>query len=397
MNSYEYDEWYDHIDELEIEFDDDPAFKQFKIETRSLQVVSDTLKKLNKYRNKFAESQKLNLKNQQEKFKQKKKNLLRQFQKRMQKAKSYTETVDFMKTLDTIAFNLGVVMFGGFAYIMGRWPHRGFYIFYSIFVPLLIFIRFVNYIQKKWHYFLIDFCYFAGAIIVLFVSVGSKNDYLYRVAFMYANGALAVATAAFSNKLVFHKFDQLISISLHAVPLTCMWNVKQITIEYEKTLPDSERRFARHPTNESFRDAFIKNFVVPYALYFIWAACYYTVNFIISAKKIREQQYLTLYTWFSEMKWAGPYLRMFGRKWAGLIFMTYHLIFFSICHIFAVISFYYETAHTCLTLLWLNVCIWNGSVYYVRYLKYTSAQKIVSEPTANMAQASPRTTSASTK
>lgn len=141
-------------------------------------------------------------------------------------AKSYSETDDFMKMLDKVAFNFGVVMFGGFAYIMGRWPNRGFYIFYSILVPSMITIRFINYVQRRWHYFCLDFCYYASMLTVFFVMFGCKNDYIYRTAFMYSNGALAVATAAFSNKLIFHKFDQLVSVAIHAVPLICMWNVK---------------------------------------------------------------------------------------------------------------------------------------------------------------------------
>lgn len=290
----------------------------------------------------------------------------------MHVAKSYTETENFMKFLDKIAFNLGVVMFGGFAYIMGRWPNRGFYIFYSIFVPTMITIRFVNYVQRNWHYFLTDFCYFATFLTVLFVSFGSKNDYLYRVCFMFANGALAVATAAFSNKLIFHKFDQLISLVLHPVPLICMWNVKQITMEQEKSLPESERRFVTHPENETLREAFIKNFVVPYIFYFFWATCYFIFNFVIKAKKIRDQEYLTLYTYFSGMKWPGMMLRKCGRRRAPFMFMGYHILFVSCTHLLAVISFYSEIAHTCLTLTWLNVCIWNGSCYYVRFFKYSS-------------------------
>lgn len=144
---------------------------------------------------------------QKERFIQQKKNLLIKFKRRIQSAKNFTETEDFMKWFDRIAFNAGVAAFGGFAYIMGRMPDRGFYIFYSILVTLLVSVRFLNYLQKRWHYFLLDFCYLAGLIIIIFVTIGSKNDYLYRISFMYANGALAVATAAFSNKLIFHKFD----------------------------------------------------------------------------------------------------------------------------------------------------------------------------------------------
>lgn len=134
-----YEEWYDRIDDLEIDFDDDPNYKKLVLENRSLKIITETAKKLRKMRLKFQE-------NQKEHFIKQKKNLLKVFKKRMQVAKSYSETDDFMKMLDKIAFNFGVVMFGGFAYIMGRWPNRGFYIFYAIFVPTMIAIRFINYV-----------------------------------------------------------------------------------------------------------------------------------------------------------------------------------------------------------------------------------------------------------
>jgi len=49
---------------------------------------------------------------------------------------------------------------------------------------------------------------------------------MYRVSFFYANGALGVATLAFSNALIFHKFDNIISLVTHPVPLTAMWNLR---------------------------------------------------------------------------------------------------------------------------------------------------------------------------
>lgn len=116
---------------------------------------------------------------------------------------------------------------------------------------------------------------------------------------MYSNGALAVATAAFSNKLVFHKFDQLVSVVLHAVPLMSMWQVKQVTMEQEKHLPVSEQKFVKHPEGETFGQAFFMNFVVPYCVYFAWAISYFSINFIFHYKKIREKEYLTLYTYFA--------------------------------------------------------------------------------------------------
>lgn len=144
----------------------------------------------------------------------------------MKKIEVYTESVPFLRLYDKLAFFLGVFIFGMFTYIMGRWPNDFFYKFYAIFIPFLVFIRFVNYKKRGWHYFLIDFCYFSGATIVIFVGLFPKNEYLYRLSFLFANGALGVSTAAFNNALIFHNLDGLISLVTHPVPLICMWNVK---------------------------------------------------------------------------------------------------------------------------------------------------------------------------
>lgn len=150
----------------------------------------------------------------------------------------YSESVSFLRLYDKLAFVLGVFIFGMFTYIMGRWPNDFFYKFYAIFVPFVCFIRFINYKKKRMHYFLIDFCYFSGATIVLFVGLFPKNKYLYRMAFLYSNGALGVATAAFNNALIFHKLDGIVCLCTHPVPLICMWNVRMITMHYEKGLPE---------------------------------------------------------------------------------------------------------------------------------------------------------------
>lgn len=152
----------------------------------------------------------------------------------------YVQSAPYMKLRDKFAFVLGVLMTISFAYSMGRWPNTNFYTMYSIVVPLFIAIRFVDYKPKGYHYFLLDFCYPAGAAVVIFVAFYPKNMIWYRLAFMFANGALATATAAFRNSLIFHKFDHLVSLVTHPIPLICMWNVRQVTMMEQKTLPESE-------------------------------------------------------------------------------------------------------------------------------------------------------------
>ena len=191
-------------------------------------------------------------------------------------------------------------MFTSFTYIQGRWPNDFFYKYYAFLVPIMIFIRFVNYRPKKWHYFLLDFCYFGTGTVWLFLVLFPKNEILYRCAFLYSAGVLALATAAFDNALIFHKFDSLICLITHPVPLVALWNVRHVSMEYEKNLEEKDCRFLRHPENESFwtYDSFIMNFVYPYVGYLIWAVAYYMFNFVLQADKIKKLQYRTclLYT-----------------------------------------------------------------------------------------------------
>jgi len=62
-----------------------------------------------------------------------------------------------------------------------------------------------------------------------------------------------------------------------------MWNVKFVTMYEQRNLPVEESRFLKHPMDEKFFsvDALLKNFVVPYTIYFLWAGTYYYINFVV--------------------------------------------------------------------------------------------------------------------
>lgn len=144
---------------------------------------------------------------------------------------------------DKLCFVGGVFTFSLVLIIIAKYPLDFFYNFYRIFVPVAIFSRFVYYWTRGWHFFLCDFCYYSSFIVVAFVGFFPKNQYFYRLAFFYASGPLAVSTAAFFNALVFHKPDSMINLVMHPLPLACMWNVKQVTMKYEKYIPEAQRYF----------------------------------------------------------------------------------------------------------------------------------------------------------
>lgn len=81
-----------------------------------------------------------------------------------------------------------------------------------------IFLKWVYYKSKGWHYYMSDWCYTANGLLLLFLNVMPENDYLFVATFLFSNGALAVAVAAFRNQIVFHNLDNMSSLALHMYP-----------------------------------------------------------------------------------------------------------------------------------------------------------------------------------
>jgi uncharacterized membrane protein len=85
------------------------------------------------------------------------------------------------------------------SFILGRWPHDYFYDFHCLVLILLVAGKTVYYYSKGWHYYMTDFCYYANAFTIIFLQFFPKNDYLFKASFLFSNGSLAVAIAAFRN------------------------------------------------------------------------------------------------------------------------------------------------------------------------------------------------------
>lgn len=77
-------------------------------------------------------------------------------------------------------------------------------------------IRAADYWKRNYGFFMIDFCYFAGALSIL--STYFPTPILMRATFAISNGPLACANMVWSISLVFHKFDSMYGISLHTFP-----------------------------------------------------------------------------------------------------------------------------------------------------------------------------------
>jgi hypothetical protein len=139
----------------------------------------------------------------------------------------------FVRFVDKITFLLGVMLLILTTYILGRYPHDIYYTFHCVTVIGLVLYRFYNYKTKGWHYYLFDFCYFGNSLMIYFLLMDPKNDILFKVFFVFANGPFGLAIPAFRNSMIFHKVDNLISLAIHVIPQVTSWNLRWHTLSYE--------------------------------------------------------------------------------------------------------------------------------------------------------------------
>ncbi len=128
-------------------------------------------------------------------------------------------------------------------------------------------------------------------------------------------------------------------------------------------------------------DFLTKIFLIPFALYLMWAALYYLKVFVISSSKIKEKNYETMYVYYENQNWAKKILHTFGSRYAQLVFMSFHVAFFIVSSIFAIVAYTNFYVHTFLTLMWITMSIWNGANFYMEYFskKYESNLKMLEQ------------------
>ncbi|KAK6236525.1 hypothetical protein QUC31_020313 [Theobroma cacao] len=119
--------------------------------------------------------------------------------------------------INKVTHLLGVLGFGGFCFLLGARPQDIPYVycvFYVTFVPL----RWIYYRFKKWHYYLLDFCYYANTIFLVDLLLYPRNEKFFMVCFSFAEGPLAWALIVWRCSLVFSSVDKIISVLIHLLP-----------------------------------------------------------------------------------------------------------------------------------------------------------------------------------
>ncbi|KAG4113051.1 hypothetical protein ERO13_D13G197975v2 [Gossypium hirsutum] len=199
--------------------------------------------------------------------------------------------------INKVTHLLGVLGFGGFCFLLGARPQDIPYVycvFYVTFVPL----RWIYYRFKKWHYYLLDFCYYANTIFLVDLLLYPKNEKLFMICFSFAEGPLAWALIVWRCSLVFSSVDKIISVLIHLLPgmdrffHNSMWN----PATFEAMHPEGTPHRFSWPYVEDKSYLWTWLFGVPLAAYTLWQVLYFLiVNVLRRQRLLRDPEVMTSY------------------------------------------------------------------------------------------------------
>ena len=263
------------------------------------------------------------------------------------------QTKPYVKLLDKITFCLGVSLLVLSQYIFMMRPEL-MHIFYMLIVIPLVFCRYIIYRMNKWHYFLLDYCYYTNLTLMITLLLIYKFHIispLFEVVFVSCNGPLLWAIPIWKNSLVFHDLARLTSIAIHYLPAMVTYNLRwRSNLELSQSL------------------SIMTGIIYPLIFYFVWQLLYLIITEVFKKDLIYEDGYMTSTRWLTQykphkiFKFAKEKL---GIKTTMMVMLLAGQFLLTIGTLIPSMLFYrYRALHT----FWMIICFmyatWNGANFY---------------------------------
>ncbi|KAL7096037.1 hypothetical protein ACP275_10G059100 [Erythranthe tilingii] len=311
---------------------------------------------------------KLRFKDRSEKVAQTKEMLSKQAVKIAKQAEEHERFINKVTHL------MGVLGFGGFCFVLGARPQDVRYLyclFYVIFVPL----RWIYYRYKKWHYYLLDFCYYANTIFLIMLLFYPRNEKLFMVCFSFAEGPLAWALIVWRCSLVFNSMDKIVSVFIHLLPGLVFFTIRWWDPVYFAAM-HSEGTISREswPYTENKSYLWTWLFIVPLVVYIIWQLLYFLVVYVLRRQRLlRDPEVMTSYRELS--KKAQKANNMWWRL-SGLLGDQNRLFMYTVLQAMFTLAttaltvpiFLSYELHVVFQILKVSAAVWNGGNFLLEVM-----------------------------
>jgi|TARA_B110000503_G_scaffold43967_1_gene71852 hypothetical protein len=342
-----------------------------------------------------------------------------------------TRVRDFVKlpravqTIDKVSFTLGVVGLLVTQFVATEFPEF-FHLYYLATAPGIFAYRAYQYYSIKYHYFLIDFCYYANAFHFFQILGGNtfwnirggntSGEYgtafgvaIFKMTFAYANGPILWAIPLWRNSLVFHSHDKVQSVYIHVMPALLTWCARwygqaDVLEAVPKIFAGDDDWLAKSTSSaKSSFEAFsapvdaqtsVAQFLVyPTIGYLAWQIGYLLKTELVDVTRLDEDpELVTSLRWLAGDYKAGvtKFALRFSRR-LGLfakdelfdatslktkfVFVTLQLVYTVVTFLPIPLCYGNKTIHTSLMLLTFLSCIWNGAEYYIDVFSKRYAKK----------------------
>lgn len=246
-------------------------------------------------------------------------------------------------------------------------------------------LRFFEYKQKAFHYFLFDLCYYVTILNIVFIWLFPSSPTLFVACYCLSHGSLASAVITWRNSLVFHDVDKVTSLFIHIyAPFTFT------TIRHY--LPNSVAKFpalAEVPHLNPLHALLFSS-----VIYCIWQGLYWQFVYIGKKAKVDSGQRVTSFSYLLADKRGAigkalssvpedtrVFSFMLGQFSMSPLCFSYALLIsrtvYSITTEIPAVYFLYDSARnsTIFLLVLFGISVWNGGGFYieVRFIRHHQA------------------------
>eukprot|EP00250_Pteridium_aquilinum_P019497 c24454_g1_i5 orf=641-1804(-) len=268
-----------------------------------------------------------------------------------------------------IMYSCGVLSFGTFCFLLGSRP-QDIPSLYCLFFIVIAPLRWIYYRSKKWHYYLLDFCYYANVIFMIMILYFPNNEKLFMVCFSFSEGPLAWALIVWRCSLVFSSFDKIVSVLIHLLPGTVFFIIRwwdPTTFPHHSA--DDTGAWPAWPVVNNLVAEWTWLFFVPLLAYCVWQALYFLI-----VEGLRRQRLLNdpeVMTSYRELKRKAERANNIWWRLSGLLGDERRVIMYAVIQAAFTVATLALTAllfksyrlHTLFEIFKLSATVWNGGNY----------------------------------
>eukprot|EP00246_Nothoceros_aenigmaticus_P004323 TRINITY_DN15828_c0_g1_i1.p1 TRINITY_DN15828_c0_g1~~TRINITY_DN15828_c0_g1_i1.p1 ORF type:complete len:355 (-),score=31.99 TRINITY_DN15828_c0_g1_i1:398-1462(-) len=272
--------------------------------------------------------------------------------------------------INKLTYCVGVVSFGAFCFLLGSRPHD-IPLVYCVFFLVIAPLRWMYYRVKKWHYYLLDFCYYANAIFMVMLLFFPRHEKLFLVCFSFSEGPLAWALIVWRCSLVFSSVDKIISVLIHLLPGTVFFIIRWWDpVTFSQHSGEETGPWPPWPLLESEQSLWTWLFFVPLGVYTMWQLIYFlVVNVLRRQRLLNDPEVMTSYRELSRKaaKANNIWWRLsglLGDKNRVIMYALLQALFTVATLALTVLIFQSYRFHVIFECLKVAAAIWNGGSFF---------------------------------